>query len=370
MKICFSRHQMLTAFGIVSGVAPARSPKPILQNIRLAANGDGDAELTATDLEVSISHRLLGVKCETPGSGMLSTQRFNSILRTSGDAELTLSISGDKLRVQGAKSEFNLTSADPDGFPSVPTFAATDYFVVSAGELKRAIRRTMLCCDLESSRYALSGVLFELTPASLRCVGTDGRRLAQQDSAAEAEGEPTTPPSPVVPQKCLKLLDKILDDGDPPVQIAVTANDIMFRTEAAVVHSRLVEGRFPKYGDVFPAQAEATVPLNVGEFHRAVEQAGIVSSEESRGVDFRFMVGELNLKATAADVGNSDISLPINYSGKAIEATFDPRYLADMMKVLGEEAEMTVDLIDSKNAAVFRTEDGLSYVVMPLSRDR
>ena len=40
MKALCNREGLLAAFGMVSGVVPARSPKPILQNVKLVADAD------------------------------------------------------------------------------------------------------------------------------------------------------------------------------------------------------------------------------------------------------------------------------------------------------------------------------------------
>ena len=102
----------------------------------------------------------------------------------------------------------------------------------------------------------------------------------------------------------------------------------------------------------------------------AVEQASIVTSDESRGVDFQFSAGVLRLISQSADVGSSHVELPIAYDGKAVDITFDPRYLVDALKTLDDTTTVTAELIDSKNAAVFKTDDRYTYVVMPLTRER
>ncbi len=91
---------------------------------------------------------------------------------------------------------------------------------------------------------------------------------------------------------------------------------MLVRTEQAVIYSRLVEGRFPRYQDVFPTHVEVKIPLEAGPLRQAVEQASIVTSEESRGVDFQFGAGALKLASQAADVGSSHVELPIAYEGK------------------------------------------------------
>jgi DNA polymerase-3 subunit beta len=78
----------------------------------------------------------------------------------------------------------------------------------------------------------------------------------------------------------------------------------------------------------------------------------------------------LRLTSQAADVGSSHVELPIAYDGKTVEITFDPRYLIDALRTLDDATALTAELIDSKNAAVFKTEDRYTYVVMPLTRER
>jgi DNA polymerase-3 subunit beta len=376
MKALCDREQLLNAFGMVSGVVPARSPKPILQNVKLVADGDGGSTLLATDLEVGIRYRVLGVKVDRPGAAVLPTARVGQILRTGTDEELAVEADGDSLVVRGLYDEFRLAGEDPDLFPDVPDFNATAYHVVAAADLARLIRRTVFATDVESTRYALGGVLFELTPESITLVGTDGRRLARAAASAEVEGGASAPAgSPVVPVKALKLIERNLDDEDPPVHIAFqggagSLSAVLVRTERAVISSRLVEGRFPRYQDVFPNSVEIKVPLEAGRLRVAVEKASIVTTEESRGVDFTFGKGALKLSSQAADAGSARVELPINYDGKEVEITFDPRYLTDALKTLDDDAPVTAELIDHKNAAVFKTDDRYTYVVMPLTRDR
>lgn len=372
MRALCNREGLLGAFGMVSGVVPARSPKPIIQNVKLIVDSDEGSVLMGTDLEVGIRHRVLGVKVDRPGAVVLPTAQIGSILRTSGDEELALESDEDGLVVRGLHFEFKLPIEDANLFPEVPDFGAAGYHVIAAADLKRLIRRTIFATDVESTRYALGGVLVELTPESIAMVGTDGRRLARMSAAAEIEGDPpAVAGTPVIPVKALKLIERNLDDQDPPVHLAVQSGSaVLVRTAQAVVYSRLVEGRFPRYQDVFPTSVEAKVPLEVGSLRQAVEQASIVTSDESRGVDFRFGPGALKLVSQSADVGSSNVELPIAYDGKAIDITFDPRYLVDALKTLDGVGGLTAELIDSKNAAVFKTDDSYTYVVMPLTRDR
>ena len=80
MRALCDREALLTAFGMVSGIIPARSPKPILQNVKLIADDDDGSVLIGTDLEVGIRHRVFGIKVEKPGTVILPTEQIGSIL--------------------------------------------------------------------------------------------------------------------------------------------------------------------------------------------------------------------------------------------------------------------------------------------------
>ena len=79
------------------------------------------------------------------------------------------------------------------------------------------------------------------------------------------------------------MIDRNLDDPDLTVHIAVqSGTSVLLRTsdQGAVIYSRLLEGRFPNYKDVVPADVDVKIPLDVTLLRRAVDQASIVTSEE------------------------------------------------------------------------------------------
>ncbi|TWT46868.1 DNA polymerase III subunit beta [Botrimarina hoheduenensis] len=371
----------MQAFQTVQAVAPSRSPKPILQSVKLEV-GTGrtgedspgaPATLIATDLEVAIRHAVEGVDTETPGAVMLPVSRFGSMLRESSDPTFRIETEGQKTVIRGERSTFHLTSENAAEFPPVATFDGEACYKAPARLLKEMIRRTIFATDNESSRYALGGVKFEADDAGgLIAVGTDGRRLARMQGPIEVVGEPSPlGESTIVPSRSLQLIDRVLSADDEIVRLAIRASELQVTSRRATVSTRLLEGRFPKWRDVFPQRIESVkIELTVGPFFSAVRQAAIVTSDESRGIDFTFGEGSLVLAGSAAEVGESRVELPIAYDGAPIVITLDPRFMIDFLKTLDAETSFTLDLVDSDAAAVATVADGYGYVVMPLARDR
>lgn len=370
MKVACQREKLLSAFQTAASVAPARSPKPILQNVKLEVTAE-DAVLLATDLEVGIRIHVSGFEVSAPGSVILPLSRFGPILRESSDETLRIETDGKSTVVRGERSEFKLPAENPAEFPSVADFGEQKFHELPSRLLKELIRRTIFATDNESSRYALGGVLLEFSADKIIGVGTDGRRLAKMEVPARSVGDHQSDGSmTIVPAKAMQLIERALTDHDAEIQVAARANEVLVKGQRLTIYSRLVEGRFPKWRDVFPHRTGSSkIELSVGPLYSAVRQAAIVTSEESKGVDFNFETGTLTLSGRAADVGQSHIELPIAYDGPAVGITLDPKFVSDFLRVLDPDKTFTLEIKDAESAAVCSTDDGYGYVIMPLARD-
>ncbi len=369
MKAVFDREALASAFQLTSSVVPARTPKVILQNVKLTVTKK-QALLKATDLEsVGITMEVRGVQVEEPGDLLLPTSRVNAILRECQDQELKIEGNEDGTTIRGQFSEFDLPGEDPEQYPTVTGFEGDKYHSIPSGKLKEMIRRTMFAAAAESARYALTGVMWELNEDKVRLVATDGKRMAVVDSKGEAHnGHSTGSTTPVVPTKVMQLVDKNLTDTEDPVFVRISSNDALFKIGKAEIYGRLVEGRYPTYREVFPKKTAVKIPLMVGPLSSVVRQAAILTDEDTRGVDFSFAKGTLTLNAKVAEKGRAKIQLPVAYDAKPMTTTFDPKLVLDMLRVLEADTEISLELVENNTVALFTAPGDYSYIVVPLTR--
>lgn len=370
MKITCEREKLSGAFQTAAAVAPARSPKTILQNVKLEVSGE-EATFSATDLEIGIRVTTSGIEASRDGAAVLPTARFGSILRELSDEKIEIETDERGVFVRGAHSVFNLPAENPDTFPSVAEFAEEKFHEIPARLLKEVIRRTAFATDAESTRFALGGVMLELSEKQLVAVGTDGRRLAKMEAPAQSiGGHVAADGACIIPTKAMQLIDRSFSDADAEIALAARSNDMMVKSPRVTIYSRLVEGRFPKWRDVIPDRTNAhKIDLPVGPFAAAVRQAAIVTSEESKGIDFAFAGGNLVLSGQTAEVGESRVEMPIAYDAEPITITLNPKFVLDFLKVLDADKTVAAFVTDSASAVVCSTEDGYDYVIMPLARD-
>jgi DNA polymerase-3 subunit beta len=369
MKIVTNREKFLAAFQIAAGIAPTRSPKEVLNNIKVEALDDR-VVLMATDLEAGVRLHVDDVQVGVPGKALLNVQRVGNILREASDDTLSIETRDSSLDITGSHSEFHLPLANADEFPSVVEFSEDSYFELSARLFKELVKRTIFATDNESTRYQLGGVLFEMEGDQIVTVATDGRRLACMFGKGQSVGGfKNTGMSTIVPTKTLTLMDRSISEKDETVHIAARSNDILIRTNRCTIYSRLVEGRYPNWRQVMPSRENKTrIEGNAGPFLAAIRQASIVADPESRGVEFTFGNGSLVVAAKTADVGQSRVEMPISYLGEEVKITMDYRFVTDFFKALDPETPFAIDVRSNAEPALFSTEDGYTYVVMPMSK--
>ena len=232
------------------------------------------------------------------------------------------------------------------------------------------IRRTVFAAAKESTKFAMTGVLWEVEGKNLRLVATDSKRLALaigpviSHDAAETKGQ-----SHLVPTKAMQLLERHIQTlgEDEPVRISLRPNEALFQTDTTTIYTRLVEGRYPPYREIFPKKAMAKINLPVVPFLTAVRQSAIMTDQETKRVAFRFGPKLLMMEAQGPTTGRSKVPMPIEYDGTPIDINFDPHYLVEMLRVLQPEDALVLELVDGSRPALFKCGADYSYLVMPLA---
>lgn len=373
MKVTCQRDGLLTACQLVSAAVAARTTKPILSNVKATAEGDG-LTLVANDTEVGIRYELRGIQVNRGGAAILPIAQLTQILRESTDADISLDADDNGTKVKVGTSRFEMPGYPVDEFPDLPAFDdGGRYHEITAGELRKMIRRTAFAADKkDSTRFALSGVLWEAEGKVARLVATDSKRLAVCEGPATLYGPPeATKGSHLVPAKTMALLERNLTDDGELVRVGLRPNEAMFQTERAMIYTRLVEGRYPPYRDIIGQTrktASVKVPLPVDAFLSRVRQAAIMTDDESKRVDMTFEPGKVTMQARGADTGSSVVELPLpEYAGPEVEIAFDPQYLVEFLRALEGEPAVVLEMTDGSKPALFQCGDGYKYLVMPLA---
>ncbi len=366
MKVICNRGALLEGLTVAGNVVNARTPKPVLLNVKFSATAD-KLTISATDLEVAIRYSDAQVQVEEPGETLLPADMFRDIVRESLDDTLSIEVRGDTAVIKGQDSVFKLPTQNPADFPPVPDFEGETDFEIVAGQLKQLINQTVFAVARESTRYAFNGVLLVARDKKISFVSTDGRRLAQaKGDIATVHKLPKEGVHVIVHTKALTLIEKLLGDPEEVVGFQVRENQIVFKTNNATLTSALVEGQFPPYEDVIPKDADKIMTAGTADFLSAVRRASLLTSEESKGVRLQFSSKGLVLSTRSADTGEATVNFACKFDGADIEIGFNPAFLVDALRIVDTD-EISLEVSAPNRPGLLKSGPNFLYVIMPVN---
>jgi DNA polymerase III subunit beta len=370
MKLSIERATLLKALAQAQSVVERRNTIPILANVLIEAEG-AQVSLRATDLDIEVVDKAPAM-VERAGSTTVSAVMLHEIVRKLPDGALVSLIedaASGRLTIAAGRSTFSLATLPREDFP---VMASSDYatnFTANAKVLRRLFDKAKFAISTEETRYYLNGVYMHVAKSadgpSLRCVATDGHRLAQIDAPLPdgAAGMPGV----IVPRKTVGELRKLLDDDEAQIAVSVSETKVRFATPAIQLTSKVIDGTFPDYTRVIPTGNTRRLEVDAAEFAKAVDRVATVSSERSRAVKLSLDEDRLILSVNAPDSGAAEEELAVAYADERLEIGFNAKYL---LEIAGQvDRENAVFLFNSSGDPTLMREGNDTsaiYVVMPM----
>jgi DNA polymerase-3 subunit beta len=366
MKLTIAKEQLLNGLQAVQNIVGSRTTLPILSNVLLRAEG-AKVELTATDLDVTVCCTVEAT-VQKAGATTIPVKKLFGIARELGAAQLELEVDDKNgCKIKSGSSYYRMNGLAAEEFPPVSKFTEAKKISLPQDKLKAMLRRTSFAVSSDETRYVLNGLFCSLKNHKITLVATDGRRLALTDEEADISAENEA--EFIIPTKAIAELNRLLQTSGE-VEIQVTENQASFEMRgeslsSILVITKLVEGTYPNYHQVIPAESAERIALVREELHQALRRAEIMTSEKSNSVKLAFTKNNLAITANTPEVGEARESIAINYKGRDLNVAFNPTYLMDPLKAL-EVDEVFLELTDELSPGVLRTNGPFLYVIMPM----
>ncbi len=365
MKILCDREKLREGLSIVNNVIPARSPKPVLENVCFVATDDA-LELVGTDLEVGVRYSITDVKVSEPGLSVIPARVTLDFIRDLSSETVTFETEEGTCTIRGGADSCELVTIDPDEFPVLSRFDDDGTLSVQGGTFTKLVGNTAFAAAREAGRYAMHGVMITVAENQLQMIATDGRRLALSSSVVEGVDDDISPS--IVPTKGVQLFCRVITDPLENVELHFRENQMGMKTSTAEVFARLIDGEYPKYDAVVPASTQNTMEANTEMLGRKLRLVANVTGEEARAVKLKLSRGELELFGRSAGRGEATAHMEVEYSGKDSAIAFNPDYVLDGIKHC-ETDSIRLEFNDRSSPGKFCLGDNHVYVVMPITID-
>jgi DNA polymerase-3 subunit beta len=366
MEFTVGKADLARELGLLQGVVEKKTTIPILSNVLLEARGDR-LYLTATDLELGM-RTSCPAKVKKEGSGTIPARKLLDYVRLLPDADITVKFAENHwASLNCGRSRTRIAGMSRESFPELPAMPET-VAKIPIKQLTGMITRTMFAISMEESRFTLNGALLLLGEKGLTMVATDGHRLAYTHSNSAAQGAYRS----LVPRKAMTEITRLADGATDDATAGFSGDDnhLFFEFGARLLITRKLTGNFPDYDRVLPQDNSHIATVSKDEAKSAIERVAQFADERSRAIRVQFAAGEIRIFASALESGESEESVPADYTGPELEIGFNAQYLLDFLRAVPQE-KVLFSLKDQKSAGELQPagaelRDEYRYVVMPM----
>ena len=364
MHITVSKPSIVQAVQRCQSVVEKRNTVPVLSNILLNA-ADDMLVITATDLEVGIRTRIPAT-VHTPGSTTVSARKlFDIVKELDAEKDVEIQIDGGFLNIRSGRAKFRLSTLDAEDFPDLKVDEDGITIQVPGHELAEMIASTSFAMSQDETRQYLTGTLFEVDQDRiLRLVATDGHRLAMSEvNLGEAPGTSQC----IVPRKAVMEIRRIAEESEDAVSLSLGERQIRLEAGAHYLSSKLIDARFPVYGDVIPQNNPDSVVCSRSQLDQILRRSMIVANEFTHDVRITFASDGIHASAHNTEQEQAEEFIEAEHAGHEVAIGFNAKYLRDALGSMKGD-QVRIDIKDELSPVLMR-EVGMEracHVIMPM----
>jgi DNA polymerase-3 subunit beta len=334
MKFRVERDVLADAVAWTARSLPSRPTVPVLAGLRLVVD-DATLTFTAYDYEV-FAQMSVDADVTDDGAVVVSGRLLAEITRSLPGKPVELVSDGSRVVLTCGASRFTLATLDSADLPPLPDLPETTGTAVAA-TFAEAVAQVSVAAGRDDMLPVLTGVRVEIDGERMTLAATDRYRLAVRE-VTWTPAAPDLSTRALIPARTLAETAKSLTGGT--VDIGLPADGAEARGIVGFTHgtrrsaTRLLDGEFPKYQTLFPAEALTVARVDTAALVESVKRVALVA-ERNTPVKLAFTAGEVVLDASSGDQAEAYESLPAELTGDPITIGFNPSYLLDGLGAIG-----------------------------------
>jgi DNA polymerase-3 subunit beta len=370
MKFNVSSSALLTALQSISKVIASKNTLPILDSFLFSLEGE-KLTITASDSETRLVTSVDVMSAEGAGLFAIDAKRLLDPLKELPEQPLVFDIDDDNMtvNVDYENGKFNLPGQKGDAYPQQkPLQDSAMSLTLESQILLNGINRAIFATADDELRPVMNGVYFDIQTGSLTFVASDGHKLVRLRNTSIPSGERA---SFILPKKPANILRNLLPKTSNSVTIVFDDNNAYMKTPAFEMVCRLIEGRYPNYDAVIPAENPNKATVDRISFLTALKRVSVFSSQASGLVKIQLAENEMIVSAQDIDFSTSaKEKIVCQYIATSLSIGFKASYLIDILANISSE-NVILQLADPSRAGVIvpsenEENEDLLMLLMPM----
>lgn len=360
MKLQITQENLNKALSNVARVASGRNSLPILSNI-LIKTVDKRVFIAATNLNIAIT-QYIGSKVSEEGSITVPARLMQDLVSTLSSGVIDISLDGHKLNVKNDSFNSTINGIPADDYPVMPTINDGKSWTVSSDKLKKALVQVVVAASSDETRPVLTGVYFHSVDGRLHVVATDSYRLAERKMDKIDHDV-----SLLVPATAINDLLRIIGDDSQDVVITSDDQQVLFKVGDIELLARLIDGDYPDYRKLIPANFSVSAKLQKSEFQNITKVSSLFARESAGSVTLNVDEDhkQVSIQSIASQLGENTSKADAEVDGSGM-ITLNSRYILDALNVI-DSKEISVNFNGKLDPCVLKgTDDDYMHIIMPL----
>ena len=370
MKCKVAQNELAKALKACEKSFLVRANLPVLSNILLTISKNS-LEALSTNLETATR---VAVPCqgEIDGRITLPGRVFMDFIWQLPEQTLAIELLGEEVLVTTKGYSARFASMPAEEFPAIPKIESGKKIEIEASVFAKACAQVVFCAAQDEGRPTLNGILCELNKQNFSMVATDGYRLGFVTIPIAGSASLI---KMIIPAKTLgeviKLASELEQEEDGKsltITIADTLTQANFKLGNIEFTSRLIEGEFPNWQKIIPANFATSAKILREELTRRVRIAAVFARDSGNIVRLKLEGKKLTILATTAQVGSNETEMEAEISGKGGEIAFNYRYILEALSAIDSEV-INFQMSESLTPGRITPEDtksGLFQIIMPV----
>jgi DNA polymerase III subunit beta len=361
MRLQVTQENLSKALGTVARVANSRNTLPILSNVMIKTVGNR-LSVSATNLDIAITH-LIGSKVAVEGSITVPARLMQDFVSSLPSGVIELKLDEHKLHISADKYQSVINGVAADEFPVMPAITDGSRWTISAPLFKKALQQVIFAASSDEARPLLTGVLLHTVEGQLYMAATDSYRLAEK-SLIPYDKELNL----LIPAVSLQDLLRIISDQEEDIEVTHDDQQVLFCVGDVELVTRLIEGKYPDYRKLIPAQFAVSAQAKRAELVNITKVSSLFARESAGSVTIHVDEAdqEVSIRSIASQLGENTAKASAQVTGSG-DITLNSRYLMDALHALGGD-EAFFGFNGKLEASVIKdvAKEDYLHIIMPL----
>ena len=340
---------------------------PVLSAVLIEA-GKNTITIRATNLD-------LGIELVTPakviemGKVAISARIILSFLNNIKDGEkLEFELVGGVLKINSSFSTVSINTFPSEEFPLIPRIEAETEFNIKPEDFVSGLRSVVYSSSVSSMKPELASVyIYKNGEGDLVFVATDSFRLAEKK--IKAKGIPNDIKI-LIPFKNATEIIRVCEGIANEINISFNKNQLSISAGNLYMVSRVVEGVFPDYKQILPKAFSTEIICLKQDLMNALKIINVFSDKFNQvNLSLDEAKKEFYITSKNNDVGETQNTVPVTFTGEGIKMNFNYRYIVDSFQSIPVDS-MSFNFSGIGKPLVIKgiSDSSFLYLVMPMNK--